>query len=142
MAETAALSTGSAAPPSRQRRNWVPYALLLPGLLWLVVFFVLPMVTLGSQSLQEGNVDDGFVFTANFGIYVDAIQQYWPQFVRSFIYAGTATALALPVPIAPKGEGAGACALIVSCGGRRGGGCRTGAALGSSLPTIGVSRHR
>ena len=73
MAETAVLSTGSAAPPSRQRRNWVPYALLLPGLLWLVVFFVLPMVTLGSQSLQEGNVDDGYVFTANFGIYVDAL---------------------------------------------------------------------
>jgi len=73
----------------------VPYALLLPGLLWLVVFFVLPMVTLGSQSLQEGNVDDGYVFTANFGIYVDALQQYWPQFLRSFIYAGTATVLAL-----------------------------------------------
>jgi spermidine/putrescine transport system permease protein len=95
VAETAVLSTGSAAPPSRQRRNWVPYALLLPGLLWLVVFFVLPMVTLGSQSLQEGNVDDGYVFTANFGIYADALQQYWPQFVRSFVYAGTATALAL-----------------------------------------------
>jgi len=43
----------------------VPYALLLPGLLWLVVFFVLPMVTLGSQSLQEGNVDDGYTFTGN-----------------------------------------------------------------------------
>jgi spermidine/putrescine transport system permease protein len=95
VAEAAVLSTGSAAPPSRQRRNWVPYALLLPGLLWLVVFFVLPMVTLGSQSLQEGNVDDGYVFTANFGIYVDALQQYWPQFLRSFIYAGTATVLAL-----------------------------------------------
>ena len=95
VAEASVLSTGSAAPPSRRRRNWVPYALLAPGLLWLVVFFVLPMVTLGSQSLQEGNVDDGFVFTANFGIYVDALQQYWPQFLRSFIYAGTATALAL-----------------------------------------------
>ena len=95
VAEAAVLSTGSAAPPSRRRRNWVPYALLAPGLLWLLVFFVLPMVTLGSQSLQEGNVDDGFVFTANFGIYVDALQQYWPQFVRSFIYAGIATALAL-----------------------------------------------
>jgi len=73
----------------------VPYALLLPGILWLLLFFVLPMVTLASQSLQEGNVDDGYVFTANFGIYVDALKQYWPQFVRSFVYAGTATALAL-----------------------------------------------
>ncbi len=53
------------------------------------------MITLGSQSLQEGNVDDGYIFTANFGIYADALQQYWPQFLRSFIYAGTATVLAL-----------------------------------------------
>jgi spermidine/putrescine transport system permease protein len=99
MAEAAVLSTGSApasAPePTRRRRNWVPYALLLPGILWLIVFFVLPMVTLASQSLQEGNVDDGYVFTANFSIYADAIQQYWPQFVRSFIYAAIATGLAL-----------------------------------------------
>ena len=95
MAEAAVLSTGSSAPPSRRRRNWVPYALLLPGILWLIVFFVLPMVTLGSQSLQEGNVDDGYVFTANFSIYVDALQQYWPQFARSFIYAAIATGLAL-----------------------------------------------
>ena len=35
-------------------------------MLWLVVFFVLPMITLGSQSLQEGNVDDGYVFTGTF----------------------------------------------------------------------------
>jgi spermidine/putrescine transport system permease protein len=95
MAEAAVLSTGSAAPPSRRRRNWVPDALLLPGILWLIVFFVLPMVTLASQSLQEGNVDDGYVFTANFSIYADALKQYWPQFVRSFVYAGIATGLAL-----------------------------------------------
>ena len=95
MAEGSVLSTGSSAPPSRRRRNWVPYALLLPGLLWLVVFFVLPMVTLGSQSLQEGNVDDGYTFTGNVGIYADALRQYWPQYLRSFLYAGTATVLAL-----------------------------------------------
>jgi spermidine/putrescine transport system permease protein len=95
VAETAVLSTGSAAPPSRRRRNWVPYALLLPGLLWLVVFFVVPMVTLGSQSLQEGNVDDGFTFTGNVGIYADALARYWPQMLRSLLYAGTATLLAL-----------------------------------------------
>jgi spermidine/putrescine transport system permease protein len=95
VAEAAVLSTGASAPPSRRRRNWVPYALLLPGLLWLVVFFVLPMVTLGSQSLQEGNVDDGYTFTGNVAIYADALRQYWPQYVRSFVYAGTATGLAL-----------------------------------------------
>ncbi len=73
----------------------MPYALLLPGLLWLVIFFVAPMITLASQSLQEGNVDDGYVFTGNVGIYADAFSQYWPQMLRSLVYAGTATLLTL-----------------------------------------------
>jgi spermidine/putrescine transport system permease protein len=95
MAETAVLSTGSAVAPSHRRRTWVPYALLLPGMLWLVVFFVLPMVTLGSQSLQEGNVDDGYAFTGNVAIYAEAVARYWPQMLRSLLYAGVATLLAL-----------------------------------------------
>lgn len=83
------------APARRKPRNWVPYALLAPGLLWLVVFFAAPMVTLGSQSLQEGNVYDGYVFTGNVSIYVDALQKYWPQLLRSIGYAATATFFAL-----------------------------------------------
>ncbi|RLT51594.1 MAG: ABC transporter permease, partial [Chloroflexi bacterium] len=31
----------------------MPYALLLPGLLWLGLFFVTPILTLLSTSLQE-----------------------------------------------------------------------------------------
>ena len=53
------------------------------------------MITLGSQSLQEGNVDDGYVFTGNVGIYADAVQRYWPHLLRSVGYAATATVLAL-----------------------------------------------
>lgn len=89
------LSTGASAPPERRRSNWVPYALLLPGLLWLTVFFVVPMVTLFSQSLQEGSVDEGYTFTGNVGIYVEALQGYFPQLLRSIGYAASATALAL-----------------------------------------------
>ena len=104
MSESAVLPSATRAPQAttplqepRKRRNWVPYALLLPGVLWLVVFFVLPMLTLGSQSLQEGNVDEGYVFTGNVGIYAEAFQEYWPQMLRSLLYAGSATVLALPV---------------------------------------------
>lgn len=89
------LSTGASAPPERRRSNWVPYALLLPGLLWLTVFFVVPMVTLFSQSLQEGSVDEGYTFTGNVGIYVEALQGYFPQLLRSIGYAASATVLAL-----------------------------------------------
>ena len=95
MADAAVLSTGSSVAEGRRRRNWVPYALLLPGLLWLFVFFVVPMITLASQSLQEGNVDDGFVFTGNVAVYGQALSTYWPQMLRSLLYAGTATVLAL-----------------------------------------------
>jgi spermidine/putrescine transport system permease protein len=88
---------GRTQPPvrRRRRRNWVPYLLLLPGLAWLVVFYVAPMITLASQSMQEGNVDDGYVFTGNVGIFVDALSTYWPQLLRSLGYAASATVLAL-----------------------------------------------
>jgi spermidine/putrescine transport system permease protein len=98
MAEIVAVvpGTGHAAPPPRtERRNWVPYALLVPGLLWLFVFFVVPMITLASQSLQEGDVDNGYVFTGNIGIYADALSSYWQQLLRSVVYAGSATVLTL-----------------------------------------------
>ncbi|MGL4745422.1 MAG: ABC transporter permease [Dermatophilaceae bacterium] len=83
------------AAPARRRTNWVPYALLAPGLLWLSVFFVVPMLTLASQSLQEGSVEAGYTFTGNVGIYADAVAKYWPQLSRSAGYAAAATVLAL-----------------------------------------------
>jgi spermidine/putrescine transport system permease protein len=87
--------TGPATRKVVRRGRWVPYALLAPGLLWLAVFFAAPMLTLGSQSLQEGNVDEGYVFTGNVGVYGDALRQYWPQLLRSLGYAATATVLTL-----------------------------------------------
>ncbi|HEU5241262.1 MAG TPA: ABC transporter permease [Ornithinibacter sp.] len=102
MAEIAGVAGPGVHNPPTRRANWVPYALLLPGLLWLVVFFVAPMVTLLSQSLQEGSVEAGYTFTANWSIYVDALQKYWPQLLRSIGYAATATvaALVLAYPLA------------------------------------------
>ncbi|HET7763024.1 MAG TPA: ABC transporter permease [Phycicoccus sp.] len=96
MAEVAGIGgPTTVAPTRRARRNWVPYALLAPGLIWLVVFFAAPMVTLGSQSLQEGNVYDGYTFTGNVAIYGEALQKYWPHLLRSIGYAATATVFAL-----------------------------------------------
>lgn len=98
VAPTTADDTGS----PRRRARWTPYLLLLPALVWLVVFFVVPTLSLASQSLQEGDVDNGYVLTWNVQTYVDALQQYWPQFVRSLVYAGVATvgALLLGYPLA------------------------------------------
>jgi spermidine/putrescine transport system permease protein len=81
--------------PRRAGLNYTPYLLLLPGLAWLVVFFVVPMLSLASQSLQTGTVDSGYVLTWHFQTYVDALSQFWPHFLRSIAFAGTATVLTL-----------------------------------------------
>ncbi|MEU0669559.1 ABC transporter permease [Streptomyces lavendulocolor] len=88
------------APPaavrkSPARKRLVPYWLLLPGILWLLVFFALPMVYQASTSVQTGTLEQGFRVTWHFATYWDAFAEYWPQFVRSLVYAGTATALCL-----------------------------------------------
>ena len=40
-----------------------PYLLLLPGVLFLSVFFVVPLGFLAYQSLESGNIDFGYAFT-------------------------------------------------------------------------------
>ena len=68
--------------PRRVRPSYTPYLLLLPGLAWLVVFFVVPTLSLASQSLQTGNVETGYSLTWHFQTYVDALSQFWPHFAR------------------------------------------------------------
>ena len=69
--------------------------LLLPGLGFLAVFFVVPLGFLGYQSLQSGNIDFGYAFTWAFGNYRTAVTDYRSEFIRSIEYAGIATVLAL-----------------------------------------------
>jgi spermidine/putrescine transport system permease protein len=89
------VAPGAGAPeveaPARSRRT--PYLLLLPGMLWLAVFFAVPMVFLASTSLQTGSLEQGYALTWHFGTYVDALKAYYPQFLRSIGYAGSATIL-------------------------------------------------
>ncbi|MFF7244020.1 ABC transporter permease [Embleya sp. NPDC008237] len=81
----------------KRRGRWVPYALLAPGLLWLVVFFAIPMVVQGSTSLQTGNLTKGYDLTWHWATYWDALDQYYPQFLRSFGYAAAATVMCLVI---------------------------------------------
>ncbi|ANW17813.1 ABC transporter permease [Streptomyces clavuligerus] len=95
---TAAGTAGSPPPAVHRpplRRALVPYWLLLPGVLWLVVFFLLPLVYQASTSVQTGSLEEGFRITWHFPTYWDALTDYGPHFVRSVLYAGTATALCL-----------------------------------------------
>ena len=80
------------------RHRWLtPYLLLVPGLAWLALFFVVPLGFLGHQSLETGSIDFGYAFRWAWHNYWDAIRTYHGHFVRSFEYAGLATVLALLV---------------------------------------------
>jgi spermidine/putrescine transport system permease protein len=79
------------------RRRRVPYLLLLAGVAWLLVFFVAPLVYQASTSVQTGSLDTGFEVTWHFATYWDALTEYWPHFLRSLVYSGTATALCLAI---------------------------------------------
>ena len=78
------------------RHRWLtPYLLLLPGIAWLLMFFVAPLGFLGYQSLESGSFETGYTFDWAFSNYWDALSEYHVQFVRSFLYAGLATLAAL-----------------------------------------------
>jgi spermidine/putrescine transport system permease protein len=82
----------------RRRFGWlVPYLFLLPGGLWLLAFFLVPMLVMVSVSLQEGSLSSGYALTWNFGIFPEAVAQSWPQMIRSVIYALIVTALTLAI---------------------------------------------
>jgi spermidine/putrescine transport system permease protein len=79
------------------RRRLVPYALLAPGAIWLILFFVVPMYFMGEMSLRSGipNTPEGFTFSWEFSNYTEALEGRWSQIARTVFYAGTATILAL-----------------------------------------------
>ncbi|MBB5116663.1 ABC transporter permease [Streptomyces eurocidicus] len=83
-----------ATEPTR-RRKLTPYWLLLPGILWLLVFFAAPLVYQASTSVQTGSLEEGFRVTWHLATYWDALTEYYPQFLRSVAYAATATVLCL-----------------------------------------------
>jgi spermidine/putrescine transport system permease protein len=80
-------------PAGPRRRRWIPYVLLLPGGLWLLLFFVVPSIQLAGTSLYDrsGSLELGYTQTFAVGNYVDAIAGYWPHLVRSALYSGIAT---------------------------------------------------
>jgi spermidine/putrescine transport system permease protein len=64
----------------------VAYWLLLPGLVWLLVFYVIPTISMLSLSLTEGSPERGYAFTGNFGIYPEVLSRNSVQLLRSGLY--------------------------------------------------------
>jgi spermidine/putrescine transport system permease protein len=84
----------------RVKRALAPYLLVLPGGLWLLLFFAVPMVTMLSLSLQEGDIVNGFVFTGHWQNYTESLADYQTQLVRSLVY-GAITSFVLIVMAFP-----------------------------------------
>jgi spermidine/putrescine transport system permease protein len=81
---------------TRRRRRLIPYFLLGPGILWLILFFVVPMFFMGRLSLESGSFPN-FAFTWEWSNYSDALSTYDTQFMRAFSYSAVATLIALVI---------------------------------------------
>ena len=84
------------------RSRLSPYLLILPGGLWLAIFFLVPMVAMVSVSLQTGSLETGFSQTFNVQTYVDMISAYHVQLIRSLVYGlmTTLVTIVLAYPMA------------------------------------------
>ena len=93
MAFGAFATATTAAEPAARRKSPIALLLLLPGLFYLGLFFLVPLLSLVITSLQEpdplifGQYQNAFRWEN----YVTVLEQYWPQAVRSFGFAAVAT---------------------------------------------------
>lgn len=90
-----------------RRRGLTGYVLLLPALLVLLVFFVLPFYSLVATSLYDPSGSDarGYDMTYHVQNYWEALKEYgkpdgwwpaeWSPMIRSFVYGGVSTLLCL-----------------------------------------------
>jgi spermidine/putrescine transport system permease protein len=84
--------------PAEPRKSRIVLLLLLPGLIYLGLFFITPFAALITTSLQEPVLGGGigrYQPGLEFGNYAFVVGEYLEQIVRSFIYATVATLLAL-----------------------------------------------
>ena len=79
-------------------RHWfnksIPYLLLAPGLLWLLVFYVYPSIQMFISSFWSGSLETGYTASlSNWTTYPEAIGRYGEQFLRSIVYGAAATVI-------------------------------------------------
>lgn len=95
----AAFGAGGSTPASAPtKKSKVAILLLLPGLLYLGLFFLTPLVSLVITSLEVPD-PSGDIGRYQYGFevanYWYVIETYWPHILRSFTYALIATVAAL-----------------------------------------------
>jgi spermidine/putrescine transport system permease protein len=83
-------------------RRLAPYLLILPGGLWLLMFFVVPMFAMLTLSLSQGDIISGYPLGFHPENYLRAIENYQTQIIRSLTYGliTTLVQIILAFPIA------------------------------------------
>jgi len=80
-----------------RRRKWlIPWLLMLPGLIWLIVFFVIPNIRMLQMALSTGNLLTGFDSPPDVWVFTnfpDNLSKYSANLVNSIVYGGLATTL-------------------------------------------------
>ncbi|MEO7663967.1 MAG: ABC transporter permease [Candidatus Limnocylindrales bacterium] len=77
-------------------RRAIPYLLMAPGLLWLVLFFILPNIQMLIFSLSEGTLRTGFVTPPtvwDVENFTGSLGKFGTNFAHSIVYGGLATLL-------------------------------------------------
>ena len=85
----------AASDAAAKRRRRVPYLLLLPGMAYLVVFYLIPLFGLLRMALQTGNLQTGYQFSWAWENFGQVFTTYRPQLLRSLMYAVVATLVTL-----------------------------------------------
>jgi len=74
-------------------RRATPYLLLAPGILWLLIFFIVPSIQMFLTSVSTGSIDNGFKLTFSSKAYETAFTKFPRQLTNSLVYGGIATVL-------------------------------------------------
>lgn len=90
-----AVAVNLAAEAASRRRRRVPYLLLVPGLTYLFVLYVVPLFGLVRMALQTGNLQAGYEFNWAWDNFAQVFTTYRPQLLRSLGYALGATVITL-----------------------------------------------
>jgi spermidine/putrescine transport system permease protein len=83
-----------------QKKSRVVWFLLLPGLVYLTLFFITPLISLVITSFQTappGAFIGEYVNAFRWENYAEVLSMYGDHSLRSFLYAATATLIALAI---------------------------------------------
>jgi spermidine/putrescine transport system permease protein len=92
--------SGVSTEPAVQKKSRVVWFLLLPGLVYLGLFFITPLISLVITSFQTappGAFIGEYVNSFRWENYAEVLSMYGDHSLRSFFYAATATLIALAI---------------------------------------------